>query len=149
MLTIIRTTSDNIDFQFLVALLDQYLAIIDGDEHEFYAQYNKTATLKTVVVAYYNNSPVGCGAFKEFDEETAEIKRMFVLPEMRGKGIATDILKELEIWAKELKYKTCILETGKKQTDAIALYQKTGYDIIPNYGQYKHIENSVCMKKLL
>jgi putative acetyltransferase len=72
---------------------------------------------------------------------------MFVEPASRGKGIAQQVLAELELWAKELHYTACILETGKKQPEAVALYTKSGYTIIPNYGQYLNVENSVCMKK--
>ncbi len=148
-ITLIRTTSDNIDFQFLVALLDQDLRIRDGDEHAFYAQFNKIDTIKNVIVGYYNHTPIACGAFKKYDEERVEIKRMFVQPNFRGKGIAATILSALESWANELNYEHCVLETGKKQPEAIALYQKSGYQIIPNYGQYEHVENSVCMRKSL
>ena len=142
-----RTTSDDSDFQNLVTLLDQYLIIVDGDQHSFYDQYNKIDAIKNVVVYYDGDEPVGCGAFKEFDNKTAEIKRMFVKKDFRGKGIAAAILKELEQWAAELNYTTTILETGKKQLEAIHLYQKAGYIIIPNFGQYANVENSVCMKK--
>ena len=72
---------------------------------------------------------------------------MFVKPEYRGRGVAMLILKELESWAKELNFSTCILETGKKQIEAISLYKKAGYMQITSYGQYKNVENSVCMKK--
>jgi len=78
-----------------------------------------------------------------------EVKRMYVLPQHRGKGLATRILTGLESWAKELSYQKCILETGKRQPEAIALYTKNGYIVIPNYGQYKGIENSVCFEKVL
>ncbi len=149
MLTIKRTTSDDADFQQLVAHLDTYLSIIDGDEHAFYAQYNKIDTLRNAVVCYEEETAIGCGAFKEFKYKTVEIKRMFVQPESRGKGIASLILKELENWAAELNYQEAVLETGKKQTDAIRLYQKSGYTMIPNYGQYENVENSVCMQKVL
>lgn len=77
-----------------------------------------------MIVAYENNHAVSCGAIKAFDVTTMEAKRMYTLPDNRGKGIATQILIELEKWAKELGYKKCILETGKKQPDAIQLYQK-------------------------
>jgi putative acetyltransferase len=147
MSTIKRTTSSDNDFQKLVVKLDKDLAIRDGDEHTFYAQFNKTINIKNVVVAYSNDEAVGCGAFKEYDANTVEIKRMFVEPIFRGKGIAQQVLAELEFWAKENNYNTCILETGKKQPEAIALYTKAGYTIIPNYGQYVDVENSVCMKK--
>ena len=147
MINLIRTNSDNSDFRELVALLDQDLQIRDGDEHSFYAQFNKIDKIRYVVVAYENETAVGCGAFKEYEPNVAEIKRMFVRPENRGRGIAGRILTELETWAKELNYSECILETGIKQPEAIRLYQKSGYETIPSYGQYLNVENSVCMKK--
>ena len=147
MLSLVKTTSDNADFRELVPLLDADLAIRDGDEHSFYAQFNKIDKIRYVVVAYENEVAVGCGAFKEYEPNVAEIKRMFVRPEIRGRGIAGQILTELETWAKELNYSECILETGIKQPEAIRLYQKSGYQKIPSYGQYLNVANSVCMKK--
>ena len=149
MINLVRTNSDNSDFRELVALLDQDLQIRDGDEHSFYAQFNKIDKIREVVVAYENEKAVGCGAFKEYSASAAEIKRMFVRPENRGCGIAGKILTELETWAKELKFSECVLETGVKQPEAIRLYKKSGYETIPSYGQYLNIENSVCMRKLI
>ncbi len=146
---LIRTDSNNIDFRELVALLDADLAIRDGAEHSFYAQFNKIDKIGEVVVAYQNETAVGCGAFKEFEAKTAEIKRMFVKENMRGRGVAGEILTELETWAKEFNFAECVLETGLKQPEAIKLYQKSGYEIIPNYGQYIGVENSVCMWKVI
>ena len=148
-MNIVRTNSTNQDFINLVKLLDQELAIVDGDDHAFYHQFNNIDVLKHTIVLYENNIPVGCGAIKEYDETSAEVKRMYTLPETRGKGIATKVLFELEKWAKELNYKYTILETGKRQVEAINLYKKTGYQIISNYGQYEGIENSVCFRKEL
>ncbi len=147
MTTFIRTDSDNTDFKTLVALLDADLKIRDGDEHVFYAQFNKITTIRNAIVCYIDNKAIGCGAFRAYEESSVEIKRMFVLPEYRGHGIALKILKELELWAAELNYLEYILETGKNQPEAIRLYQKAGYAVIPSYGQYLHIENSVCMMK--
>jgi len=96
---------------------------------------------------YKDSIAVGCGAMREYTRDVIEIKRMFVRPEYRSQGIARRILSELEYWAKELNYSGCILETGKKQPEAIRLYQKSGYSLIPNYDQYEHVESSVCMKK--
>ena len=149
MLKIIKTDSDNKDFQELVRLLDEDLMIRDGAEHSFYAQFNKLDLIKHVVLAYENDESIGCGAFKKYTDETVEIKRMFVRLEHRGKGIAVEILKELENWAIENGFKFAILETGFKQPEAIRLYEKSGYKVIPNYGQYAGVENSVCMKKTL
>lgn len=146
---ILRTTSENLDFQKLVKQLDAYLAMMDGDEHSFYDQYNKIDLLKNCIVIFDNEIPVGCGAIKAFDEDSMEVKRMFTLPEMRGKGVASKILTELENWTKELGYTKTILETGKRQTEAVALYEKCGYKKTSNYGQYIGIENSVCYEKKL
>lgn len=148
-LTLIRTNSDNADFRALVALLDKDLAVRDGAEHAFYAQYNKIDAIREVVVAYQNNIPVACGAIKSFSKTAAEVKRMFVHPDYRKQGIAAKILTELEQWAAELGFDQSVLETGKKQPEAIALYQKVGYQITPNYGQYIGVDNSVCMAKSL
>jgi putative acetyltransferase len=146
---ITRTTSENADFTNLVQLLDADLKIRDGDDHEFYAQINQTAILKNVIVYYKDDLAVGCGAIREIDEKTVEIKRMFVLPDFRGKGIASKILLELEHWVLELECTQTILETGINQPEAIAFYKKLGYSIIENYGQYATMQNSVCMKKIL
>lgn len=149
MITLKRTTSDHPDFEKLVVALDTYLAILDGDDHEFYAQFNKTNLLKNAIIAYENETVAGIGAYKEYDSETVEMKRMYTVPEHRGKGIASKILSELETWAKEEKYTNAVLETGFMQKEAISLYQKLGYVIIENYGQYIGVENSICMKKTL
>lgn len=147
MIQIIRTDSENKDFIELVKYLDADLAKRDGDEHSFYAQFNKIDSIKFALVAYENEKPVACGAIKEFGPDTMEIKRMYVNPKNRGKGIATKILSALEIWAIELSFPKCILETGKKQPEAIHLYEKNGYKLIPNYGQYAGVENSLCFQK--
>jgi len=149
MIQLKKTDSKNIDFVELVSLLDKDLAISDGEEHGFYNQFNGIETIKYAVVAYNDNIPVACGAIKQYDALTAEVKRMYTLPEARGKGIATKVLDELENWAVQLGYKRCILETGKKQPQAIALYNKTGYSITSNYDQYIGVENSVCFEKHL
>lgn len=149
MITTKRTDSGDNDFRELVKALDKDLAIRDGDEHSFYAQFNKIDLIKHAIVAYDGTQPVGCGAVKPFSEDTMEVKRMYVPPNRRGQGIASIVLKELETWCLEMDYMKCVLETGKKQPEAIELYKKNGYRIIPNFGQYKNVENSVCFEKLL
>ena len=147
MISLKRINSGDTDFIDLVKLLDADLAIRDGKDHSFFAQYNKLDSIKHVVVAYFDDVPAGCGAIKRYDDETMEVKRMFVMPEFRGKGVARAVLSELEKWARELGYKHCILETGKRQPEAINLYKSSGYLIIPNYGQYEKVDYSVCFKK--
>lgn len=149
MIQLVRTNSENKNFTELVTFLDLDLALRDGEDHSFYAQFNKIQLIKYVVLAFENNIPVACGAIKEFDSSTFEVKRMYTNPSYRGKGIAAKILFELEKWAKELGYKKCILETGKKQPEALHLYKKCGYVTINNYGQYIGIENSICFEKNL
>ncbi len=149
MVEIKRAVESAADFLSLVEKLDVELAKRDGDDHAFYAQFNKPVGLTGVVLVSDGGEPVGCGAFKEYSTDVAEIKRMYVKPECRGKRIAALVLIELESWADELGFQECILETGFKQPEAIALYQREGYETIPNYGQYAGIANSVCMKKSL
>jgi len=147
MITLKRTNSTDQDFIELVRKLDAELKERDGAENEFYAQFNKIDMIKHAVVAYENEVPIGCGAIKQFDEQSMEVKRMYVPKEARGKGVATKVLTALEKWASELNYQKCVLETGKRQIEALALYKKNGYQITENYGQYIGIENSVCFTK--
>lgn len=148
-LRIVRGNSDNKDFTVLVKLLDKDLLERYGDQQSFFDQFNKLDTIKNVVVAFVQNDPVACGAMKRYDDDSMEIKRMFVKEKYRGQGIAKQILRELERWAIELNYTSCVLETGKGQPEAIALYQNVGYKVIENYGQYIGIDNSICMRKKL
>ncbi|WP_276979173.1 GNAT family N-acetyltransferase [Flavobacterium filum] len=149
MYSIIKTNSENKAFQQLVIELDKELAVRDGDEHAFYDQFNKITTIKHVILVYEEDKAVGCGALKEYNADTMEIKRMYVPLDKRGQGIATLIVQALESWAKELGYSKCILETGVNQPEAIRLYKKNNYTIIPNYGQYAGMVNSVCFQKAL
>jgi len=146
---LIRTDSSNQDFIDLVKLLDADLAIRDGEDHSFYNQFNSIDQIKYALVSFENNKPVGCGAIKKFSTQAMEVKRMFISQDSRGKGFASLILAELENWTLELGFEKCILETGKMQPEAIALYGKNGYCKISNYGQYAGVENSLCFEKNL
>jgi GNAT superfamily N-acetyltransferase len=149
MLKIIRTNANDEDFKSLIQLLDKELSEVNGDVQSFYDSFNKTNFIEHVLVAYTGDEPVGCGALKKYSSGMAEVKRMFVKPEFRRQQIAEHILTGLETWASESGFEELILETGKKQIQAVALYQKAGYRIIENYGQYIGVENSICMKKCL
>lgn len=149
MIRILRTTPAYRGYRELIKMLDKELAVTDGDDHAFYDQFNKSDSIKYAVVLLDNDKPTGTGAIKEFGPGIMEIKRMFILEEKRGKGYAGLILKELESWAAELGYKKCILETGINQPQAIALYKKRGYSLIPNYGQYAGVDKSFCFEKSL
>jgi putative acetyltransferase len=146
---LIKTTSDNPDFRLLVAQLDAHLAGIYGEEQDFFKQHNKVDAIKHVVVVYREDKPVGCGGIKAYSNTEMEIKRMFVQPEQRGQGIASDILTVLESWAKELGYTETILETLVVKESVIAMYARNGYALVPNYGQYIGVDSSVCMRKAI
>ncbi|SEN09464.1 Acetyltransferase (GNAT) family protein [Chryseobacterium taichungense] len=144
-----RTDSTNKDFQSLVKLLDADLAVRNGEAQAFFDQFNKLDTIKNCIVVYINEVPAACGAFKKFDEETIEIKRMYTHPDFRKRGLATTIVEELETWGKELNYTKAVLETSLGQNEALSVYEKSGYVRIPNYGQYIGIDKSVCYEKVL
>ncbi|MAD97618.1 MAG: GNAT family N-acetyltransferase [Flavobacteriaceae bacterium] len=149
MLEIKRTDAKNTDLIQLVQELDAYLKVTDGEDHSFYNQFNGLDAIKHCVVAYVDGQAVGCGAIKKFDATTMEIKRMYLQPEHRGKSIADQIIRELEVWTVDLGFSKCVLETGDRQVEAVKFYHKMGYQIIPNYGQYKGMENSNCFEKVL
>jgi putative acetyltransferase len=148
-LKITRTTSSSPDFQSLVKLLDKELAAYNGSDNDYYSSFNTIENIKYAVVVYNDEIPVGCGAIKKYSEDTAEVKRMYVNPDFRGRGTGKIILDELEKWALELNYKYLILETGSGLKPAITLYTNYGFEVIPNYGQYINMEKSICFKKKL
>ncbi|MBW8334544.1 MAG: GNAT family N-acetyltransferase [Prolixibacteraceae bacterium] len=145
----IRTTSENNDFKQMVNALDEDLNQRNGDIQRQYDQYNKIDKIKHAIVIYVDEKPVGCGCFKRYDDETVEMKRMFVLPEMRGKRLAAKLLQELETWAIEEGFHKAVLETGRRQVEAQRLYSVAGYSRTENYGQYVGMEDSICYRKKL
>lgn len=145
----LRTTSENNDFRKMVYALDEDLNQRNGDIQRQYDQYNKIDKIKHAIVIYVGEKPVGCGCFKRYDDETVEMKRMFVLPEMRGKRLAAKLLQELETWALEEDFTKAVLETGLRQVEAQRLYSVAGYSRTENYGQYVGMEDSICYRKKL
>ena len=144
-----RTNSADPDFASLVALLDADLLERYQEKQSFFNQFNKLDSIRHVVIAYADSVPIGCGAFKVFEPLICEVKRMFVVKDMRGKKVSKAILQALEEWAREEGFATAVLETGLNQPEAIALYEHSGYERIPNYGPYVGVALSVCMEKKL
>jgi putative acetyltransferase len=144
-----RTTSNDPDFRKLVSQLDADLRDRNGDMMDIYDQHNVIEKNDTVVVAYLDDEPAGCGCFKPYDAGAVEVKRMFVRPDARGNGISKMVLSELETWAHSLGYKYTVLETGEKQVEALSLYPKSGYLPIPKYGPYVDLPDSICFRKAL
>jgi putative acetyltransferase len=149
MLQLIRTNSCHEAFILLVKELDAYLRIKDGSDHPFYHQYNRLDDIRQVVIAFSGDQPVGCGAIRAYDTDSMEIKRMYVDPSFRGRKLGKLILQELESWARELGFTCCMLETGREQPEAIALYLKAGYQEMENYGPYRGMPKSICFRKSL
>jgi GNAT superfamily N-acetyltransferase len=147
MITVKRTNPEDKDFQRLVEMLDTYLDEIGREAHCICEPSGKTDAVQFVIVAYSANEPVGCGAIREYSSDTVEIRRMFVLENQRQKGVASMILDELEKWAKELGFNTCILETSDKLPEAVNLYRKKAYSGIGNYRPYECLGSSVCFSK--
>lgn len=143
------TDGEDKDFVLLCDKLDQALDEIVGGHFERcqYEQYNKRDTIHDVIVVYQDTIPIACGAFKMYDEEHAELKRLFTAESCRNLGLGKEILRRLEAKAKIKGYKYCILETGQPLEAACHIYQKAGYEIIPNYGQYACMSDSICMQR--
>ena len=114
-----------------------------------YNQYNGLANIHDVIVVYDGKKAIGCGSYKAFDEETAELKRVFLDDDYRSNGIAKELIRRIEADARMAGYRFMVLETGGHMEAAIRLYTKSGYKIIPNYGPYVDMPQSICMHKKL
>lgn len=147
----VYTDGSSLDFMELCHELDDFLnELVGGEENRAeYILYNQLDDIHNVIVAYDDDIPVGSVSFKKYDDECAEVKRVFVKEEYRNKGIANELMELLENTAREQGYRYLILESGAPLVAAMALYRKIGYKVIPNYGQYREMPNSICMKKEL
>jgi len=145
----LKTTNTHQDFCALTHALDAELNARYGKEQALYDKHNVIEPIETAIVGYEDETPMACGCFKKIDDITVEMKRMFVTPAYRRRGFSSQILTTLEAWAVELGFSVARLETGKAQPEAIALYGKMGYEVIPNYAPYVGMKNSVCMSKKL
>lgn len=148
-ITIKRTEASDPDFPYLVAQLTFELRDLYGAQNVIYDKYNEISHLETVVIGYVNDVPVGCGCFQKANYKVAEIKRVYVKPSERKMGIATSIMDELEVWAKEEGYNEIVTETANKLDESISFLKKRGYLGIPKYGPYVNMETSVCFGKKL
>jgi GNAT superfamily N-acetyltransferase len=99
------------------------------------------------LVAYADGVPVGCVGWRSFDEgdEIAEIKRLYSAPEVRNRGVATKLIAAIEENARDHGRKRVILETGRLQPEAVALYAKLGYVPIEHFGHYKEADGVVSL----
>ncbi len=148
-LNTVYTDGRNPDFIKLCEMLDSDLDEIVGGhaQREQYVQYNQLDDIHDVIVIFVDDIPAACGAFKHYDEYSAEIKRVYVRPEYRGRGLAERLMSELEQKAALKGYSSLILETGEPLKAAMKLYLRLGFAVIENYGQYRDIPESICMAK--
>ena len=145
-----RTTPKHEHFKKLVAELDAELWIRYPAIQQNFAPHNKISESARVVIAYSEDQPAGCGCFRPMNEPgTIEVKRMYVVPDFRARGIAKLILLELENWALEEGFSKSKLETGFNQPEAVAVYKRCQYKLIPNYPPYTNMKESMCMGKAL
>ena len=149
MLTMIRCNGADPTFATLTQALDRDLRKLYGEQMDFYGAFNLSNDVEHALYAELDGEPVGCGCFKPFSEGTVEMKRVFVHSSQRGKGIARELMSTLETWARELGYRTAVLETGILQPEAIHLYEAAGYERIPNYPPYEGVAESICYQKAL
>lgn len=101
------------------------------------------------VIGSVGGNPIACGAIRPLEEDVAELKRVFVKADFRGRGYSKTVVNELERQARERGYRVMRLETGVRQPEAISLYESMGYYRIPNYGEYRDSGLSVCFEKKL
>lgn len=139
--------TSNADLRALVAELDVFFHAGWGETAEKYKQYHALDGMACAVLAYIDGKPAGCGCWRAFDAVTAEIKRMYVRPAFRRGGAAGQIVAALERHAAASGCHRAVLETGADMPEAIAFYEKQGYRIVPNYGDFIGDAICVCMEK--
>ena len=144
-----RTNGKDKDFIENCRLLDMDLDRRVGKKikRDKYKKYNQLDEIQEAIVVYEDNRAVGGGAIRRYDDENIELKRVFVHPEYQGRGIGSKLVSLLIEWAMELGYKRIILETGELLAESCAVYKKLGFEVIPNYGPYVDMPESLCMAK--
>ena len=147
----VRTDGKNEDFIENCRLLDMDLDRRVGKqiEREKYEKFNQLNEIREAILVYDNGKLVGGGAIRRYDDETVELKRVFVHNEYQGQGIGSTLVSLLIEWAAELGYRRMILETGELLAESCAVYRKLGFAVIPNYGPYADMPESLCMAKTI
>jgi putative acetyltransferase len=151
-MTIAAEPFDSTDARRLIADLDAHLSSRYTPEQRFGPNLMPAQLapgLGTFVMARVDGRAVGCGAVRLLDPTTVEVKRMYVEPEQRGRGVAKEILQHLEAAARELGAQRAVLETGVLQDEAIGLYRRAGYNQVDCWGEYTMSPTSVCFEKAI
>lgn len=148
-IALVRTTTDDPRFRGLGAELDADMARRFSDTSLQLMPHDPVDGLPTAVIALAGDRAIGCGCLRPIEPTTVELKRMFVLAELRGRGIAARLVSALEDWARELGYARVAVEAYVLQRDVIALYRRLGYESIPAFGVYVGMATSVCLGRAL
>ena len=145
----VRTDGKNEDFIENCRLLDMDLDRRVGRQikREKYQKFNQLDEIQEAIVVYEDQKRAGGGAIRKYDDNTAELKRVFVHNEYQGRGIGSRLVSLLMEWAAELGYQRMILETGELLAESCAVYKKLGFGVIPNYGPYADMPESLCMAR--
>lgn len=151
LITLNQVPCNHSDFLQLCSELDTYLnrAIGGEDKREKYKKYNHLNTMDYVIIAYDGQQAqaAGCAALRKYSETEIEVKRVFVKESYRGQGIGGQMLEHLIKHAQEIDYKYILLETGAFLKASVHLYMRYGFMQIENYGDYKDMPESLCMKR--
>lgn len=144
----IRVVSPNsTDFRALAALLDAYYFTLVGDIQLKYAEPNRPENMNALLVAYEGEKAIACGAWKAIDAETAELKRIYVLPEYRCQGVATAMIRALEDSIATTGRNKLILETAVDTSSSHQLYLSLGYKLRDYYGSPAGADHCMCFHK--
>jgi putative acetyltransferase len=143
---------DSIEAQRLIELLNAELLARypeEGATHFDLTAEEVSPGRGAFLLACRGDEAVGCGAVRLIDESTAELKRMFIIPLARGRGLSKRLLEALEAKAMSLGATKVVLETGERQLEALGLYTSAGYQPIEAFGAYVDSPLSICMAKTL
>ena len=138
-------------FRHFYAVTEAYYSrIVGGKENRAgFVPFNASAEIPYVLLAYANGQPVACAGLKRYSDADAEVKRLWVEPEYRGQHIASALMDQIEEKARDLSFRRVVLQTRPIMPDAVALYTKRGYALIPNYPPYDKLAGAVCYAKNL
>ena len=145
------TDGNDPDFQRFYRLTEAYYSRIAGGKSKRLAfiPFNASSEIPHVLLAYQEETAAGCAGLKRYSETDAELKRLWVEPAFRGRHIAARLMDQIEEKALQMGFRRLILQTRPLMADAVALYEKRGYALIPNYPPYDQLDGAVCYAKAL
>ncbi len=133
---------------FYLKTEEYYSSLVGGiDNRRSFVKYNISDAISHVIIAYDDEKPIACAGLKRYSKSDAEIKRVWVEPDYRGRHLAGDMMKLIEEKALTLGFKRTVLQTRKIMEDAVHLYEKLGYKKIDNYPPYDKLDGAICFAK--